>query len=82
MAVRLGFVETLGIVEVIGSAPDDHLVVRVKGSTEQRVIAPSQLKPIDCDAAKAARLQQLRSTHFRQGKAAGLKQLNMDPRRR
>ena len=65
---ELAFIHTLGVVEVLGSAPDDHVRVRPKGSRHEHVVRSSLLQPLDCKAAKEARLRQLRAMQFRRAK--------------
>jgi hypothetical protein len=65
---QFAFVHTLGTVEVIGRTSDGLVVVRLKGTTKEHLVRDAEVAPLDCDAAKKARMQQLRAAQFRRRK--------------
>jgi hypothetical protein len=62
---RLAYVQGLGVVEVLGRAVDDHVTVRVRGKEDEHRVPLTMLAAVNCEAAKKARVEQLRAAHER-----------------
>jgi hypothetical protein len=62
---QLAFVSTLGVVEILGPGPHNHVCVRVKGGVGQHFVHVSMIEGVDSAPAKRARAAKVKAENER-----------------